>query len=332
MTLDLVGEAFTHPQPRLVNRYPVDHRVRPREIHELEDARIERGILRALATVEIAVQVDENRLARRHVAHQLEAERVERDAFRRDLVIVTAIGLGPAEHQRPDTVGVAEREQSVAGNHRHHRIGPAAAPVHAGNRAEDRRRIELVIGRPLLQLVRENVQQHFGIRVRVDVAQILAEKIVLQLLGIGEIAIVSEHDAEGGVHVERLRFRRRPGRAGRGITRVGDAGVTHQRTHVAGAEHVAHHAAALVHVEGRALGGDDARGILPAMLQHQQTVIEQLVYRVLRHHTKNSAHRVSSVVSDALRQVVRQPRPDEYREGFQRRGEHGILPHGLPRQ
>ena len=69
--------------------------------------------------------------------------------------------------------------------------------------------------------------------------------------------------------------------------------VAEQRAHVARAEDVAHQAAALVHVEGRALGGDDAGGILAAMLQHQQPVIEQLVDRVLRDDTENSAHNVN---------------------------------------
>ena len=64
-----------------------------------------------------------------------------------------------------------------------------------------------------------------------------------------------------------------------------------QRAHVAGAEHVAHHAAALVHVEVGAFGRDDARGVLAAMLQHQQPVVEQLVDRVAGDDAEYSAHR-----------------------------------------
>ena len=49
--------------------------------------------------------------------------------------------------------------------------------------------------------------------------------------------------------------------------------------HVAGAEHVAHHAARLVHEALRALHRDDAGGVLPAVLQQQQRVVDQLVDR-----------------------------------------------------
>ena len=71
-----------------------------------------------------------------------------------------------------------------------------------------------------------------------------------------------------------------------------NAAGAEQRTHVARAEHVAHHAAALVHVEGRALGSSDAGGILTAVLQHQQSVVEQLVDLIFCNHTHNAAHNV----------------------------------------
>ena len=160
----------------------------------------------------------------RDVAHHLEAQRVERDALGGDHVLVALLGLGAAEDERPDAVGVAEREQPVAGDHRHHRVGAAAAPVDAGHRREDGRRIELVVGGVLLQLVREHVQQHFGIGVGVDVPQVLPEQLVLQLLGVGEVAVVPEHDAERRIDVERLRLGRRPGGARGRIARVRDAG------------------------------------------------------------------------------------------------------------
>jgi hypothetical protein len=60
---------------------------------------------------------------------------------------------------------------------------------------------------------------------------------------------------------------------------MGDAPIAHQVAHVAGAEHVAHKPRAFMHVESPALAGGDAGGILAAMLQHLQTVIEQLIDR-----------------------------------------------------
>ncbi len=48
-----------------------------------------------------------------------------------------------------------------------------------------------------------------------------------------------------------------------------DAHVAAEIAHVARAEDVAHHARRLVHVERVVLGRDDARGVLPAVLQQQ---------------------------------------------------------------
>ena len=120
------------------------------------------------------------------------------------------IGLELAIDERTNAVRIAEREQAVTRDHRHDGIRAAAAPVHARHGGEDRRRIELVIGRPFLQFVREHVQQNFGIRIRIDVPQILPEKIALQLLGIRKIAVVTQYDAKRRVDVKRLRLRCRP--------------------------------------------------------------------------------------------------------------------------
>ena len=120
--------------------------------------------------------------------------------------------------------------------------------------------------------------------------QIFAEQLALELFGVGEIAVVAEHDAERRIHVQRLRFRRILSRAGGGIAAVCDADVAEQLAHVACAEHVAHEAAALVHVKRAALGGYDPGRILPAMLQHQQAVVEQLIDRRLGDDTDDSTH------------------------------------------
>ena len=130
----------------------------------------------------------------------------------------------------------------------------------------------------------EHVQQHFGVRVGVDVAQIMTEHVGLQLFGVGEVAVVGQYDAERRVHIERLCLGQAGGRTGGGVTHMRNAGVAHQRAHVSGAENVAHHAAALVHMKGLATGGNDTGGILTAMLQYLQAVIQQLVDGGLPYH------------------------------------------------
>ena len=121
-------------------------------------------------------------------------------------------------------------------------------------------------------------------------AQVLAEQLALELLGVGEVAVVPEHDAERRIDVERLRLGGVLGGTGGGIATVGDADVAHEGAHVAGAEHVAHQAAALVHVERAFVGGDDAGGVLAAVLQHQQPVVQQLVDGRLGDYADDSTH------------------------------------------
>ena len=103
----------------------------------------------------LAGLVDEDRLAGRDVAQHREAERLERDRFRRDHVLGAAHRLVVADDQRPDAEGIAKREHPVAGDHRDHRVRAAAALVHAGDRLEDRVGIEPVVLRRALELERQ---------------------------------------------------------------------------------------------------------------------------------------------------------------------------------
>ena len=157
-------------------------------------------------------------------------------------------------------------------------------------RGENRRRVELVIRGALLQFMRQDVEQHLGIGIGIDVAQVLPEQLAFELVGIGQIAVVTEHDTERRIDMWAADSPARPRRAGGRITRVRDAACAEKAAHIASAKYVAHHAAALVHMECRTLGGNNAGCVLAAMLQHQQTIIEQLVYLILCYSTKNSAH------------------------------------------
>ena len=133
--------------------------------------------------------------------------------------------LVDADDQRPDAVGVAEREHAVAGDHRDDRVRAAAALVHAGDRAEDRVRVEPVVLRGALELEREHVEQHFAVAVRVDVPEVELEQLALQRLAVGQVAVVPERDAERRVDVERLRLELGE-RVARGrVAAVADAGA-----------------------------------------------------------------------------------------------------------
>lgn len=141
-----------------------------------------------------------------------------------------------------------------------------------------------------MQLVREDVQQHFGVGRGVDVPAVDPEHLVLQLHPVRQIAVVREDDAERRVDVKRLRFFLVRRRTGRRIAHLPDADVARQAAHVARAEHVAHHAVGFVHVEVVAVRRGDSRRILPAMLQEQQAVIDELIDGALGNYTYDAAH------------------------------------------
>ena len=118
-----------------------------------------------------------------------------------------------------------------------------------------------------------------------------AEQLGLERLGIGEVAVVHQHDAKGRVHVKGLGFFLAVGIAGGGVAHLAQAAIARQRAHVAGTKHVTHHALGLVHEELALLLGDDAGRILAPVLQQQQGVIDQLINRGVADNTNDSTHR-----------------------------------------
>ena len=69
-----------------------------------------------------------------------------------------------------------------------------------------------------------------------------------------------------------------------------DARITQQRAHIARAKHIAHQPVVLVQMEGMAVQRGDTGGILTAVLQDLQAVIQQLVGWCLRDHSENATH------------------------------------------
>ena len=115
------------------------------------------------------------------------------------------IGFALAIDQRADTMRVAERQDAVTDDQHGDDVGALDPAVHGGNGAEDMLRRELERGhRP--QFVGEDVEQDFGIGTGVEVAQVLAVKLVAQLVGIGEIAVMRERQAKRRVDEKRLGF------------------------------------------------------------------------------------------------------------------------------
>ena len=109
--------------------------------------------------------------------------------------------------------------------------------------------------------------------------------VFVQFGGIGQVAVVRQHDAERRTDVKRLRFRTAARVTRRRVTDVGDARVADQIAHIACAEHLAHHPFALMHMKHAALCRYDARRVLPAVLEHLQSVVKRLVHRFIADQT-----------------------------------------------
>ena len=118
---------------------------------------------------------------------------------------------------------------------------------------------------------------------------VLTDQHLGELRRVGQIAVVGETDAVGRVDVERLRLRGAVA-AGGGIADVADAGIALELEHVVLLEDVAHQAAVLAHAKLPVAGGRDAGGVLAAMLQHRQRVIDALIDRARSDDTDDSAH------------------------------------------
>ena len=168
---------------------------------------------------------------------------------------------------------------------------------------------QLLVARRALELVGEHVDQHLGVAAGVDVAAVDVEQLLLQRRRVGEVAVVDEDDAVRRIDVERLRLLLAVGVAGGRIAHLAEADVARQRAHVAGAKDVAHHAARLLHEALGALHRDDAGGVLAAMLQQQQGVVDQLVDRRLRRSLRrfHTWRLLDSQGQRAKRQTLRVP-------------------------
>ena len=186
--------------------------------------------------------------------------------------------------------GSRNATQPAAGDQGDDRVRAPAAPVHAGHRGEDRFRIEARVMRGALELERQHVEQHLGIGIGVDVTEIELEELALQRLAVRQVAVVRERDAERRIDVERLRFELGGRASRRRIAAVADADVAEEIAHVARAEHVADVAARLVQVKRRAVVGDDPGGVLSAMLQEQEPVVQHLIDRRVGDDAYDSAH------------------------------------------
>ena len=107
----------------------------------------------------------------------------------------------------------------------------------------------------------------------------------LQLHGVRQVAVMSKHNAKWRIDIKRLGFVVVDRRAGSRVTHMRNTGIAGQRAHIARAEYIMRQAVAFVQVESITFQRGNTCRILPAVLQHLQSVIQQLIYRASRNHT-----------------------------------------------
>ncbi|VXB85393.1 hypothetical protein PSEUDO8O_20039 [Pseudomonas sp. 8O] len=288
LTENLVGQLLAHTQTRLVHRDTVHDRVRARQVNVLEDAGRVLRVGRALTGEQLALFGDVDRLARRQVADQGEAEYVQRYALGRDHVLDALIGMALAEDDRANAVGITEADDAITGDHRHDSVSTQAALVHVGNGGE-----HIFFGRLQLaalgKLMGKHVEQHFRIGIGVHVTQIGLVDFLGQLLDVGQVTVVRQGDAVRRVDVERLSF----GRAGATSSRVAhmaDAHMTDQALHMPLLEHVTYQTIVLAQEQAAIMAGDNTGSILAAVLEDGEPVIQRLIDVRFTDDTDDATH------------------------------------------
>ena len=285
---NLAGQLLTHSQPRFVNGQVVDDRIRSCEIHEFENAGRITGCAGILATVQDALVLDEHRLARTNVAQLFELQQIERHALGGNHVFGAAIRFTTTDNNRPDAVRVAEGNNAMSDDHCHHGVTTGTTFVNSCNGVKNLIGRRPAIG-PDLQFVRKHIQQHFRIRTRIQVPAILPCQEIGKASIVSQVAVVRETNTVRGIDVKGLRFRRLGAPCGR-VTNVSHADIAGQAQHVARMEYVANQAVALADTKAVFTPGNDARRVLPAVLQDSQRVVDRLVNRFFSNYSDNAAH------------------------------------------
>ena len=191
--------------------------------------------------------------------------------------------------------GSRNARMPTRGEQRDNRVSTPATTMHAGNRSENLVLVEHQGRLPeQLQLVREHVEYHFGIRAGSQMPQILIEQFAHQLPKIRQVAIVPERNAVGAIYIKWLRLRRVRATRGR-ITHVTDPRPSFQSGYIIGAKHIAHQTVtlALIHMTGLKITADYTGGVLATVLKQRQCVIQILPDAVASIDADHATHQDS---------------------------------------
>ena len=213
------------------------------------------GIFRHEAVALEALAGDHHHLAILHLAHELGADDVERAGLRREHPSLAE----PAEHERPDAVGIARADQLL--------VGEADQRIGAFDLEQ---RLDEFLDEALLLAARDEMEDHLGVGGRLADGALL-DQPVAQGERVGEIAVMGEREAAGvEIDEERLHVAQDRIAAGR-VADMADGHVAFQALdHRPRGEMVADEADAALGMEVVAVEADDAGRFLAAMLEGMQ--------------------------------------------------------------
>src|SRR5215213_2110493 len=247
----LDGEALAHLVARLVDRAAVDHRVGAREVDVLEDAEGARALGEREGGAKAVVVYDDH-LAGLDVADVLGADEVEGARLRGD----DPSAVEASERERAEAARVADGDERL-GRQEEHREGAFRLAQNFGDGFEHGG------GRGL----RDAVEDDLGVGGRSEDGAVALEPLA-RLGGEGEVAVVADGDlpVRAGVDEEGLRLAYGDLARGR-VARVADGRDAGEAVEPLLVEDLGDEPHGALLPEHRAVGGDDAARLLPAVLQ-----------------------------------------------------------------
>ena len=135
--------------------------------------------------MQVAHGIDKNCLSRRHVTEKLKSQYIEGDALRCHHVFGLIAGvLALSNHQWTNTIRVPESHQTHFRDHSHRRIAAFTASVQGADRCKNIYCLRYELAETL-QLMGKHVEQHFGVRIRIEMAKIAFKEPRTESFGIG---------------------------------------------------------------------------------------------------------------------------------------------------
>ena len=267
----LNGELASHFRADARDIYARDDRIGPRKIDILEHAECAAGVVERTLAADALFPYDDD-LAGIDVADEFRADEVEGARLAREHV---AAVLQSSERQRAEAVRIAHADDFRLGHH-HER----ERALDAAERGED-----VAIGR-----LREEVEDDLAVHRRLKNGALRFE-FGAEQVRVHEVAIVPDGDlAARAVHHERLRIRDRAAAGGR-VAHMADGTRALQPHEIAPLEDLRHEAHVHMPRKLRAgfPGGDDARALLTAVLEGEETVVGQLRRVWVTEHGEDAA-------------------------------------------